>query len=279
MKITYFPNQIALNGAPVLTAFLQGCQKLGVAVSPNNMTADAAVIWSVVWAGRTKLNRQVYQEFLSTGRPVILLEVGMIQRGQSWRMALMQSDGSVSYAESTDSARPALLGLDLKPWSMSGKKIVIATQRTDSEQWKNQPDISTWLAMTIRTIKAHSDRPIVVRPHPRQRVSVPSGCQIDIPARVAGTYDSFNFEDMLNNVWAVVNWNSSPGIQAILNGVPAFVDKSSLATPVGNLDLADIENPKRPNRSEWLVDLSHTEWLLEEISAGIPFKRLNGLFG
>ena len=275
MKITYFPNQIALNGTPVMEAFLQGCRASGVSVGPNDMSADIAVIWSMVWAGRTKLNQQVYQEFLSTNRHVILLEVGMIKRGHTWRMALIHSDGSVSYADCVDSCRPTSLGMELKPWRMSGEDIVIATQRTDSEQWKDQPDVNTWLKMTINTIKDHSNRRIVVRPHPRQGLTIPTGCVVDFPVRIAGTYDSFNFEHGLSNAWAVVNWNSSPGVQAILNGVPAFVGHSSLAMPVGNLNLSDIENPDRPDRAQWLINLSHTEWLLEEIASGIPLSSLS----
>jgi hypothetical protein len=72
----------------------------------------------------------------------------------------------------------------------------------------------------------------------------------------------------------VVNWNSGPGSQAILNGVPAFVGASSLAAPVGNLDLSAIENPVRLDRTEWLEQLAHTEWTLEEIETGEPLARL-----
>ena len=72
----------------------------------------------------------------------------------------------------------------------------------------------------------------------------------------------------------MVNWNSGPGSQAVLNGVPAFVGGSSLAAPVGNLDLANIENPARPDRTQWLEQLAHSEWTLAEIETGDPLSRL-----
>lgn len=86
--------------------------------------------------------------------------------------------------------------------------------------------------------------------------------------------DSFDFDQALSNAWAVVNFNSGPGSQAIINGIPSFVDQSSLAAPVGNLNLADIEKPTMPDRQTWLDKIAHTEWTVEEISSGLPLARI-----
>jgi hypothetical protein len=59
-----------------------------------------------------------------------------------------------------------------------------------------------------------------------------------------------------------------------MSGIPAFVDSTSLAAPVGNLDIMDIENPYYPDRSEWIIKLAHTEWTINEISTGYPLSRL-----
>ena len=79
-----------------------------------------------------------------------------------------------------------------------------------------------------------------------------------------------------NNVHATVSYSSNPGIHSILNGVPAFVGTSSLAYDAANdIDfLHDIETPYKPDRQQWLNDYAHTEWTIEEISQGIPLKRL-----
>jgi hypothetical protein len=121
-----------------------------------------------------------------------------------------------------------------KPWTNAGYNIVIAAQRSDSEQWAGQPPTVAWLTETANTIRKYTDRPIVIRPHPRQRISDIPGCVIEMPRPIQGTYDSFDYDRCLSTAWAVVNHNSGPGSQAVLNGVPAFVDSSSLAAPVGN---------------------------------------------
>jgi hypothetical protein len=115
---------------------------------------------------------------------------------------------------------------------------------------------------------------MIIRPHPRQRIAEIPGCVIESPRPIPGTYDSFDYDQCLKTTWAVVNHNSGPGTQAILNGVPAFVGASSLAAPVANLDLAQIENPLRPGRTQWIEQLAHTEWTIPEIESGLPLLRL-----
>jgi hypothetical protein len=98
--------------------------------------------------------------------------------------------------------------------------------------------------------------------------------EISVPRAVANTYDDFDLDRDLQRAWAVVNWNSGPGIASIMSGRPAFVGPSSLAAPVANLDLARIENPSMPDRDQWLIDISHTEFTLEELSSGEPQRSL-----
>jgi hypothetical protein len=60
----------------------------------------------------------------------------------------------------------------------------------------------------------------------------------------------------------------------VIAGIPAFVGADSLAYDVANHDLANIETPLMPDRENWLVNYAHTEWTVDEIRSGIPFKRL-----
>jgi hypothetical protein len=144
----------------------------------------------------------------------------------------------------------------------------------DSEQWAGQPPVEKWLKQTVNQLRQVTQRSIVIRSHPRKEVVVLPGCVIDKPLHMPNTYDDFDFDRVLNNAWAVVNWNSGPGSQAVMSGVPAFVGGDSLAAPVANLDWSQIETPARPDRSEWLINLSHTEWTCDELATGKPIARL-----
>jgi hypothetical protein len=276
MHVTLFDQYGALNSRPIFTALRQGLAASGIKYSSMDMNADVAVIWSVVWAGRMRPNQAVWKHFRSQGKPVIVAEVGMIRRGHTWKLGLNGTGITASVNIPVLPDRAQSLGLKLNPWQENGRDIVIACQRTDSEQWAGQPNIDTWLNQTIATIKQHSSRPIVVRPHPRQGIP-PVDAVVHRPKQVLHTYDSFDFDNSLSNAWCVVNWNSGPGSQAVINGVPAFVGPNSLAAPVANLDWSQIENPARPDRAGWLEQLAHTEWTINEIATGYPLQRLLGL--
>ena len=79
-----------------------------------------------------------------------------------------------------------------------------------------------------------------------------------------------------DNIWATISYSSNPGIHSIINGVPAFVSTHSLAYDAGNdIDfMYDIETPVMLDRTQWLNDYAHTEYTVEEISQGLPLKRL-----
>jgi len=273
MKISLFNNFGAKNSVPVFQAIAQGLVAQGHTVVHHDLTADAAVIWSMLWTGRMRPNQEVYETFRRQGKPVIVAEVGMIQRGHTWKIGI-NGTGINSYNfDNLIPDRAVVLGLGLQPWR-SGTNIVIALQRHHSQQWAGLPDVSAWLANVVKEVKQHSDRPIVVRPHPRSTCSIPPGCLIDKPLAKSGTYDDFDFDRVLSTAHCVLNWNSGPGPQALMAGISAFVGPDSLASTIANWDLSQIENPPRPDRSAWLEQLAHTEWTVEEIRSGLPFRRL-----
>ena len=96
--------------------------------------------------------------------------------------------------------------------------------------------------------------------------------KVQNPIRNNATYDDYDFD--MSEAYAVVSWSSNPAVHAILQGVPAFVGPSSLAYDVAQHNVKQINNPIRPDRTQWLNDLAHTEYSTHEIAAGIPLKHL-----
>ena len=276
MRFGIFNKFGAANSHPVFAAFGRALGRLGHAWQPHDSTADAAVIWSVLWSGRMRANRDIWTVFRNTGRPVVVLEVGMLRRGHTWKMGINGTGQDAIWVPVLGPGRAQQLNLNLQAWQRPGSDIVVALQRTDSEQWQGLPDISCWIRDTVDALRVHTDRPIRIRPHPRQRVQIPAGCTVEIPRPIPGTYDDFDFDHGLRTAWCVVNWNSGPGCQSVIQGVPAFVGASSLAAPVAGLDWSRIEQPVRPERQDWFDRVCHTEWTVEEIAQGDPVSALLG---
>jgi hypothetical protein len=268
----------ALNSTPVFDAFRTGAHALGHTCVDNG-TDGIDVIWSVLWNGRMSPNRVIWEKNVSQSKPTIVLEVGGIKRGTTWKVGLNGINRTAYFGEQdNDRTRADSLGLGCKPWRSNGDFILICGQHDKSLQWQDMPSMSNWFLETYDEIRKHTDRPILFRPHPRCRLEhIERGLKHvtrQEPKQIANTYDDFDMG--FNNVHCTISYSSNPGIHSIIAGVPSFVSTHSLAYPVANdIDfLHDIERPMMPDRTQWLNDYAHTEYTVEEISQGIPLKDL-----
>ena len=280
----------AMNSKPVFEAFAKSIIDAGHKVIYNEPyrvfdhydNYDVAVIWSVLWNGKMSKNKTVWEQNRMLNKPVIVLEVGGIKRGTTWKVGLNGINKDAYFGDvGMDSSRAISLGIKLKPWRTQGKYILVCGQHDKSLQWQNMPRMSNWFLDTYDEIRKHSDRPIIFRPHPRCRLEhIERGLKHvtrQEPQHVNGTYDSFDMG--FNDIHCTISYSSNPGIHSIIEGVPAFVSTHSLAYDVANdIDfLHDIENPLMPDRQQWLNDYAHTEYTVDEISQGIPLKCLTSL--
>jgi hypothetical protein len=275
----------ALNSKPVFEAFAKSVIDAGHTVIYNEPyrvmshyeNYDVAVIWSVLWNGRMAQNKTVWEQNRLLDRPVIVLEVGGIKRGTTWKVGLNGINKDAYFGNATrGSNRAERFGLELKPWRTEGEYILICGQHDKSLQWAGMPPMSQWVQKTITEIQQYTNRPIIFRPHPRCPLphiehEFKNVLRQD-PRKLTGTYDDFDMK--FDNIWATVSWSSNPGIHSIINGVPAFVGPSSLAWNVANASLEDIENPHMGARQEWLEEYAHTEHTIDEIAQGIPLNHL-----
>ena len=275
MKFSLWTDYGAGNSRPIFDAFAAGCIHHGIDVVYNDPSADVNVIWSILFNGRMAPNQSVWDQ----SKPTIVLEVGGINRGTTWKVGLNGINRDAYFGDTgNDDSRARLLGLNLKPWNKEGKHILLCGQHDKSLQWRNMPPMSNWFLNTYDEIRKHTDRPIIFRPHPRCRLEhIERGLRYverQEPNHIANTYDDFDMG--FDNVWATISYSSNPGIHSCINGIPAFVSPSSLAYNVANdIDfLHNIEQPLTPDRTQWLNDYAHTEWTVEEISQGLPLKHL-----
>jgi len=275
MKFKLHREHGSLNSKPVFDAFEQGVNELGYKLSGK--PGAIPVIWSVLWHGRMAKNQQIYQEAKRQGLPVVIIEVGNLRRGITWRISLDNINGLGKFGndENLDPTRSAKLGVRLSPCVTERKThILITGQHQRSLQWEICPPMTTWIHNQILEIRKNTDREIVVRPHPRSKFTDAfrklKNVRMEMPVRVPNTYDDFNID---YNCHCVINFNSGPAIQAAIQGVPVICDQSSLAYPVSD-SIDNINEPCLPDRSDWFLKLCHTEWTIDEIAQGIPLQRL-----
>ena len=275
MRVAYFPNQCALNSVPVMQAMLNSLRSADHTAVENGENCDAAIIWSALWHGRMAPNKQIYEQYRAENKPVIIADVGALYRGETWKIAVNHINrlGYYGHTENLDMDRPRKLGISLAINLSRNPAILIAAQHRHSLQLANQ-NHEAWITEQINQIRTVSDRPIVVRPHPRSPLQIGTlnnTITIEKPQKLADTYDSF---DMHFDYHAVVNYCSGPGIQAAISGTRPIVGTYSLALPV-SVAINNIDKPYDVDRDQWLVEICHTEYTLDEIKKGLWLKRLS----
>jgi len=277
MKFSIWKQYGAQNSREIFDAFAHSVMAAGHTVLWNTPGGDVDVIWSVLFSGRMAPNKAIWEGAMAQSKPVVVLEVGGIRRGITWKVGLNGINRDAYFGDmGNDSSRANLLRLNVKPWRTDGEYILLCGQHEKSEQWRNQPRMSRWVMETIENIQAHTDRPILFRPHPRCRLPAIEHQYKNVrrqdPRQLPGTYDDFDIK--FNNIYCTVSWTSNPGIHSVINGVPAYTSTSSLAWDVSIKSLTNLNNPPLLDRQQWLNDYAWTEFTVEEISQGLPLKRL-----
>lgn len=159
-------------------------------------------------------------------------------------------------------------GIKLKDWRSNGEHILICLQRNGG--WSmGSVDVMQWCNQTINTIRKHSDRPIIVRAHPGDR-RAKQYLKLNHPnVKIS---NSPSIEQDFINAWAVITFNSSPGVASAIEGIPVFITdpnpKISQAYEVGNTKLENIEAPSMPERQTWIEKISMCHYSFADLKQG-----------
>lgn len=146
-------------------------------------------------------------------------------------------------------------------WKTKGNKILLVLPNPKACVGY-EIDFETWKSNTLKTIKNHTDMPVIVREKGsrghRQHYSI---------------YDALD-----EGVFATVAFNSIAAMESIAYGVPAFVSVPCAASPLALTDLTKIETPYYPD--EMLVkkhccSLAYGQFTHTEILNGTAWKILN----
>jgi len=140
--------------------------------------------------------------------------------------------------------------IKLKSWNKKGDYILVLPPSEHVEKWYN---IYDWEKNLIFELKKFTDREIKVR---KKDTLV-------------------SFKEDLQNAHALVTHQSVACVEAIIEGVPSFCDKTSCGVPVSLLDISQIETPFYPeNREEWLDSLLANQFTMNEIENGTAWNRM-----
>lgn len=169
-------------------------------------------------------------------------------------------------------------GIVLENPKTTGNHILICAQR--HQGWSmGKISLDTWLLNTCQQIRQHSDRPIIVRLHPKDNATNRRAPQIQQMLRqIKGIVVSKNntLDADLKNCWAVVNHNSSSIVGPLIKGYSAFITdpEKSQCAEVSHHGFENIEKPQQFNRQKWLERVSMFHWKFSELEDGTAWRHM-----
>jgi hypothetical protein len=169
--------------------------------------------------------------------------------------------------------------INLESMKNDGKHILICAQRNQGWSMGKVP-LESWLANTCQAIRKYTDRPIVIRLHPKDNETNRKAGSIqqmlrNIPnVRLSTNRDSFDAD--LKGCWAVVNHNSSSIVGPLIKGYSAFITDptTSQCAEVAHVGFEKIESPQEFDRQRWLERISMFHWKFSELEDGTCWRHM-----
>ena len=213
----------------------------------------------------------------------IVYDLGYIHnRPEYWSVCWNDLNGRGDFCnENMDDKRVKEWGIELQPWRCVDDGYVLFCLQLPWDAAVINTNYIKYVESTVEEMLSKTNRKIVIREHPLLRKKKDKRAvklirlvnKISKKDRVSISKTK-KLTDDLEGAWCVVSCNSNSTVEAAIYGVPSFVsDIGSMSWDVSGHDL-DIENPIRPERNQWLYNLSYAQWTMDEISKGYPFKQL-----
>lgn len=159
----------------------------------------------------------------------------------------------------------------IKPWKKDGRNIVVCPPSNAMQEFFGVHD---WLDNTLRTLKANTDRPILVK---NKGYNPIIGNDINGGYIVTGKDNTppsppIDWDD----AYAIVTYNSNISLEATTRGIPCFTDTHNACAPISETDFSKIETPKYTEREPLYYSMAYGQFTADELKNGYAWGILDG---
>ena len=280
----------------VLHSFAKGCG--GDITTSNNVDGyDCAVIFGSYKKKRGRPQHQGKGKIIESGITYVQLETQLIGRPidtaihNEFRVGVngfLWDDAKWGFEHIEDDRSKKVFernGYDPDvPWKQDGEYILLCMQKVGDASLRDA-DVFEWTENTVNDIRKHTDRKIIIRPHPLYRKSSLHNTLKEKVLNESNTHwqetdllkDGFvSIQEQLQKAWCTVTYTSGSGIDAVINGIPNIAcDTGSMVYDVSSKDIAEVENPYRGEKKEWTNRIAHCQWSIDEFESGECWKHVS----
>lgn len=289
--VVYFSSlqkQVPSRKIDVLQAFADGAKRSGASVhiETKYTTVPAKMAVILGWPApeqqgkNIRLRAEVVRYQRDTGNHVMAIDAGCFKFHDPDSKYLRYSLNGVFYDTSEYANRGAScsrwnlisqdLGLEMLPWRHKGEHILLLMQRDGGWSMKGLGPIE-WAQQKIQEIKAQTDAPIMIRPHPGKKIDV--SALASIPGVIISDSRVRSMRQDLKRARNTLVFNSSSGVASILEGVPLHVDDPSSVCWDVSQHNSRLDQIQFFDRQQWINELAAAHWSDEESRQGLVFQK------
>jgi len=278
-----------------LISFAEGVARSGDVVTLSEADhyeeCDCAIIFGS-WKDRNSSWHKVKRDVVSKAKNFIVLETPILGRKKvdeimtdTWyRIGLngfLNNTGNFNNKNRPGDRWRKIqkeLGVEVLPWTDNKDGPIILALQLPGDASLSGLDINKWAYNRVISIRNISKNPIIVRTPQLQR-------QFDLPKIIGNVGDisvqqgtKENLIPTLRDAYCSVSYSSGLGVDSVLAGCPTVAwSPANFAYDISSKFISNINSVHKPDRSNWLHDLSYCQWNVEEISWGLPWEHLKPL--
>lgn len=243
----------------IMEALAHGWPDAKIVTGPPPEDGKPFIVWGQIW-----LAEEIIPRALKQGRKFFQIDNGFYKSARGsmvgyYRFMYCRPDPVYLSRPDLHTLRMSDAGIKMPwaGWRKTGSHVLIAMPGPDFGRAFGI-DVPKWTKTIEARVREHTHRPIRVRSRLSQKP----------------------LSDDLNDCWAIVTHSSNVAVDAVIGGLPAFVEKTSATAPLGNLDLKNLDQPNLASANElraWWASLMCQQFTLSEMRSGLAHSYLSAV--
>lgn len=205
---------------------------------------------------------EIRDAYAAKGVPVLVLDLPHLRGTDQVRLSL----GSHDWLPEFDCPPQRLRALDLRPPELKKTSrpevLVLGQLPGDSQHGLSSRQLESWARAQLEAIEAQTSKKVAWRPHPEAPRPLPGFHRFADPSKP--------LDEDLARARAVVTYNSTAGLEALIAGVPVIAEGPCVYAPLSK-EIRDLQRIKAPAVEEvqaLLQRIAFTQWTRDELADG-----------
>ena len=247
------------------------------------------------WKLKDRSHHQVRSSVASSASCFVVIETPLLgrivdfQQNKYFRIGVngFLNNSGIFHLGNCPQDRFDQLGITWAGWNNNNDGHILLMLQLPGDASLRGINIYDWVKYCITKIRKITDRPIVIRTHPAHNIKeTDEFYKFIIESMIIGKIQNVTIslgkektlDDDLKSAYCCVAYTSGSAIDSILKGIPVLAtDPGNFAWPISSNYIENIENLKKADGVEvqqWLNNLAYSQWTIEEMKEGKPWKHL-----